>query len=161
MECTRKESRLKFRLGYVGAAAAIVLSAPLSAQGRPELRADAIVSRETAIYAGAGLLFPLGTYVRTGIVGGAGIVKGDATVHADLVGLFHTDPFRESKWAPYGGGGISLRHDSDDRKSNVYLLALLGMEGPPRRGFAPAFELGLGGGVRAGVILRRADSKSR
>jgi hypothetical protein len=161
VERTRKESGLKLRLLYVGAAAAIALSAPLFAQGRPELRADAIVSRETAIYAGAGVLFPVGTYVRTGIVGGAGMVKGDATVHADLVGLFHTDPFRESKWAPYGGGGISLRHDSDESRSSLYLLALLGVEGPPSRGFAPAIELGLGGGVRAGVILRRADSKSR
>lgn len=163
MESANKESCLKSVLVSVACISAVALSssAAIGAQGRPELRADAIVTKSVAIYAGAGLLFPLGTYVRWGGVTGAGVVDGTAMYRLDLVTLFHSDPFRESKWGPYGGGGISFRSNTGDEDSNAFLMAFLGVEGPPKKGFAPAFELGLGGGARAGIILRRARERTR
>jgi hypothetical protein len=139
----------------------VVSALPAAAQGRPEFRGDAIISRTTAVHAGVGVLFPLGTYVRSGLVAGAGISAGEPSFRADLVNLFHVDPFRESRWGPYGGGGLSFRHDNSDSSSNTFLLIVLGLEGPVRHGFSPAFEIGLGGGARAGVVLRRAAARTR
>jgi hypothetical protein len=56
---------------------------------------------------------------------------------------------------------MSFRHDSSDPRGNVYLFAMIGAEGPERRGYAPALEIGLGSGVRASLILRRAGGKVR
>lgn len=159
MEGAQKESHLN--QAFVAAALFFASASALSAQGRPELRADAIVSRIAALHAGGGILFPLGTYVRSGVIIGAGVADGSASFRADLLNLFHVDPFRESRWAPYGGGGLSFRHDLAPDKSRTVLVVLVGIEGPSRMGFAPAFELGLGGGVRAGLVMRRSGGNRR
>ena len=132
-----------------------------AAQGRPEVRADAVFSEKAAIYAGAGILFPLGTYVRSGIVGAAGVADGRGSFRADLVNLFHADPFRESRWGPYAGGGLSFRRDSGDPHGKASLFAVLGAEGPGRGGYSPSVEIGLGGGIRAGMVLRRSRERTR
>jgi len=89
------------------------------------------------------------------------------------VARFHFDPFRQSRWAPYGGGGISGRFDRGARccrlndgpetgeSARAYLLLLLGLDGPVYGGATPSFELGLGGGARIGVIFRRATAERR
>jgi hypothetical protein len=135
--------------------------AVIRAQGRPEIRADAVISKKTAIYAGAGILFPLGTYLRSGVVAAAGAADGAASFRADMVNIFHVDPFRESRWGPYGGGGISYRRDAGDKHGNAYLFAAIGAEGPVKRGYSPSIELGLGGGVRAGFVLRKSRERTR
>lgn len=132
-----------------------------SAQGRPEIRADAIFSDKPAVYAGAGVLFPLGTYLRAGPIGAVGMADGSASYRAELEGIFHLDPLRESSWGPYAGGGLSFRRDTSDPRGNVYLFAVIGTEGPERSGYSPALEIGLGGGVRASMILRRAGGRTR
>lgn len=136
-------------------------SRTVTGQGRPEFRVDGIFSETQAIHLGAGVLFPLGTYVRSGIIAGAGLSGGEPSFRGDFVNVFHVDPFRESRWAPYGGGGISLRHDNATDQSNAFLLLILGIEGPRGKAYAPAIEIGLGGGVRAGIVMRRSGEKSR
>jgi hypothetical protein len=76
------------------------------------------------------------------------------------------DPFRQSRWAPYAGAGLSGRYRSErDGGPRAYLLVFLGVEGPlalgALEGWVPAFELGLGGGARVGVILRRGINARR
>ena len=134
------------------------------ARPRVVLRADLIAARTTAAQGGAGLTFPLGNYVRVDAVGGVGVGWRDggsrASVRGDLVGRFVLDPFRESRWSPYGGAGVSaLRMGSEDWRG--YLLAVLGVEGPAARGLLPALELGLGGGARVGLVLRGAAPNRR
>jgi hypothetical protein len=70
------------------------------------------------------------------------------------------DPLRQFKWGPYAGGGFTAQWD---RRANWHgdLLVLVGIEGPVRAGWRPAVELGLGGGARLGVVLRRARSNGR
>ena len=161
MESARKESRLT-RLSRISLAAALLIyGAAGYAQGRPDVRAEVVASDHLAVYAGAGFFFPAGTYVRPGVVAAAGISERNPSFRLDQVNIFHMDPFRESKWAPYGGGGLSLRHDVKSDRTNVHLLAVIGMEGPPHNGTATAFELGLGGGVRASLILRKAKAGAR
>lgn len=147
------------------AAAALVLPAGAAAQRgeqkvQAEARIDGIFSEQTAVHAGLGLSVPAGLYVRTGLVLGAGIGRHGFDARTDLIGRFSFDPLRQSRWAPYAGAGVSARFNSTaDGEAKGYLLFFLGMEGPMPRGLTtavvPAVEVGLGGGVRVGVILRR------
>ncbi|MEP7343911.1 MAG: hypothetical protein ABI877_01530 [Gemmatimonadaceae bacterium] len=142
-------------------AALLAISAPTHAQRsakvRPELRVDAIAARATSLQGGVGLAQPFGTYTRI-----LGVVAAGVTTHhgrsvsagrADLAVRFVLDPFGESRWSLYGTGGISVMYDELDEWRPV-VFAALGAEGPRRGTVAPAFELGLGGGVRVGFALR-------
>lgn len=126
---------------------------------QPELRLDAYAGPPQAAHAGAGISAPLGTYVRFGVAAGVGGGPQGPSGNADLFARFTLDPFREKRWAPYGVGGVSVRHGGSATWANLLLLA--GLEGPAGRGFAPAVELGFGGGFRAGLILRRASPRRR
>jgi hypothetical protein len=143
-------------LGAYATSAAQVGHQPFQAEGR----LDAIVSEQTAVQAGFGASVPAGLYVRAGLVLGAGIGRHGLDARTDLIGRFTFDPFRQSRWAPYGGGGLSARFNSTpDGGAKGYLLFFLGVEGPVpfgrTGGWVPAIEAGLGGGARFGVILRR------
>ena len=131
-----------------------------------EVRADAVVARTTSVEGGFGLSVPAGIYVRTGLVAGVGAGSHGADARTDLIARFSMDPFRQSSWAPYGGAGISGRYrPAADGGSRGYLLVFLGVEGPlaagNAAGWVPAFELGLGGGARVAVVLRRGIAGRR
>lgn len=125
-----------------------------------EARIDGIFSGDdAAVHAGYGMSVPLGLYVRGGVVLGAGPGRHGLEGRSDLIGRFSFDPFRQSRWAPYAGGGLSARYNSTaDGGGKGYLLYFLGIEGPLSGrtvGWVPALEVGLGGGARLGVIVRR------
>ncbi|HYN81438.1 MAG TPA: hypothetical protein VES88_08050 [Gemmatimonadaceae bacterium] len=126
----------------------------------PEVRLDAIIATLSALHAGAGFTTAAGTYVRTGAVAGVGFSRDGLSGRLDGMARFHFDPFRQSRWAPYGGGGLSGRFDRGE-KARAYLMLLLGLDGPDYSGATPSFELGLGGGTRIGVIVRRATAERR
>jgi hypothetical protein len=131
-----------------------------------EGRLDAIIARSTGVEAGLGVSVPSGIYVRSGLVAGIGAGRHGLEGRTDLFSRFSLDPFRQSRWAPYGGAGISGRYRSKlDGGSRAYLLVFLGVEGPlalgRTSGIVPAFELGLGGGARVGVVLRRGVNARR
>lgn len=156
-----------------GVAVTLVLSLPVMAGAQEprqrfqsEGRLDVIAAHTTAVQAGYGLSVLAGTYVRTGLVVGAGAGRNGFDARTDLITRFSFDPFRQSRWAPYAGGGVSGRfRPTADGGTNAYLLVFLGLEGPLPRGqssgIVPAFELGLGGGARFGVILRRGITARR
>ncbi|SRR6266542_342493 len=126
-----------------------------------ESRADVIVSRWTAGQGAVGVSVPSGLYVRTGMSAGIGGGGRGFDTRIDLFSRFNLDPFRQSRWAPYAGGGLSGRYAAEDSpRTHAYLLGFIGFEGPLRgiraAGWAPAFELGFGGGARFGVVLRQA-----
>lgn len=125
-----------------------------------EGRLDAIVASRSALQAGLGLTTSAGTYVRTGIVGALGASPDGLSGRFDAFARYHLDPFRESHWAPYGGGGISVRMDQHTR-TKTFLLIFAGVDGPARNGLTTSVEAGLGGGARFGVILRRAVTERR
>jgi hypothetical protein len=80
-----------------------------------------------------------------------GEVRADATVR------FLLDPFAERRRGLYGGVGLSASHLGGGIGARPPVLLLLaGIEGPPRNGRAWALELGLGGGLRVGLVRRRA-----
>lgn len=131
-----------------------------------EWRVDGLFARTAGVEAGLGLSIPSGIYVRNGLVGGVGIGQHGPEGRTDLLSRFSLDPFRQSRWALYGGGGISGRYRTkDDGGPHAYLLLFLGLEGPlplgETSGWVPAFEVGLGGGARVAIILRRGINARR
>ena len=156
--------RLTLALTLVAPAAALsqVPQQPLQVEGR----VDAIVARTTGVEAGLGLSVPSGIYMRTGLVAGIGAGRHGVEGRTDLISRFSLDPFRQSRWAPYAGAGVSGRYRTKlDGGSHAYLMIFLGVEGPlalgATTGVVPAFELGLGGGARFAVILRRGINARR
>ena len=146
-------------------AAAITAPAPARAQNIPqpfqsEARIDGLFARASAVEAGYGVSIPAGIYVRNGVEAGLGAGRHGVEGRTDFVTRFSFDPFRQSRWAPYGGGGVSGRYrPAADGGAKAYLLIFLGMEGPvpagQAAGWVPAIEVGLGGGARVGFIVRR------
>jgi hypothetical protein len=142
-----------------------------SGQGRPqpvqhELRLDGLFAEGSAVHAGYGVSVPAGLYVRTGLVLGAGAGRHGLEGRSDLIGRFSFDPLRQSRWGPYGGAGVSARFNSTaDHGAKAYLLFFLGVEGPlpagRTRGWVPAIEVGLGGGARIGIVMRRGIHSRR
>jgi hypothetical protein len=131
-----------------------------------EVRVDGIFARSSGVEAGFGVSVPAGIYVRTGLVGGVGAGRHGVESRADFIARFSLDPFRQSRWAPYAGAGLSGRfRRTADGGAKGFLLVFLGLEGPlPDRqlsGWVPALEVGLGGGARVGAILRRGIAGRR
>ena len=125
-----------------------------------EGRIDAIARNPAAIHAGIGFTVPVGTYVRSGLDAGIGGSEHGISGRVDFVNRFHLDPFRQHKWAPYAGGGLTARFD-DNRSNRLYLLVFAGVDGPARHGTAVSFEAGLGGGARIGIVVRKTTTERR
>jgi hypothetical protein len=148
-----------FMLGELMAATANAqVQAPAKVDG--EVRLDGIIARVSAVQLGIGATTVLGTYVRMGMEGALGFSRHGLSGRIDGLARFHFDPFRQSRWAPYGGGGVSGRFDKGE-KARAYLLVFLGLDGPVSGAVSPSFELGLGGGGRVGVILRQPRKERR
>ena len=164
----------------LGLCAACVAFIPARAQVprpsvHPEVRLDAIVGDQPAVQLGAGLQIPMGYYVRVGLDGAVGVATGNRKAligsadappgpldgRADLLVRFLLDPFRQSAYGLSVGGGLSARAEPGDRV-RPRLLVALDVEGRrSKRGLVPALQVGLGGGVRIGVVLRRGERLMR
>jgi hypothetical protein len=135
---------------------------------RPEARVDYLGPNPQTVHAGFGLNVPFGTYLRLALVGAGGASwengRAGASARADVIGRFSFDPFRERRWGLSAGGGVSARYDErvdSRRRWRALIVVVVDLEGPRIGGVAPAFQVGLGGGVRAGVIVRGADPGRR
>lgn len=156
-------------LATAGLAAAlpIVVGAQIVQQSfQSEIRVDGIFARSSGVEAAYGFTVPAGLYVRSGLVAGIGAGRHGVEGRTDFIARFSLDPFRQSHWAPYGGAGLSGRYRPQlDGGSRGYVLIFIGVEGPlplgERSGWVPALEVGLGGGARAGIILRRGVNARR
>jgi hypothetical protein len=129
---------------------------------QPELRLDVIAGHQPAVQLGAGAQIPMGYYVRVGLDGAVGVPTGANApsprrpdARADLLVRFLLDPFRQSAYGLSLGGGLSARAEPGDRV-RPRLLVAVDLEGRrSARGLVPALQVGLGGGARVGVVLRR------
>ena len=156
----------------VAAAVAITMPAAARAQDagfviRPELRADVITGRQSAVQVGGGVQVPAGPYARFGIIGAIGLrlhedlgagadSRGTRNPDArlDFLGRFLLDPYRQSPFGLSVGAGLSLRAEPDDRVRPLLLVAA-DLEGREMGGgWTPALQVGLGGGARFGLLFR-------
>lgn len=143
-----------------------ILAAQVQQPFQSELRLDALFARSSAAHAAYGFTVPAGVYVRPGLVAGIGVGRHGVEGRTDVIARFSLDPFRQSRWAPYAGAGLSGRYRSEaDGGARAYLLVFVGFEGPlplgGTAGWVPAFEVGLGGGGRVGVIMRQGINARR
>lgn len=143
-------------LAAVGIAALLVIGAKRAQAQRalPEVRLDVIGPEPYSPQIGLGLNTAVGTYTRlTAAVGYGPREATDGTrngeLRGDLLARVTLDPFRQQRWALALGGGLSVRRQP-------YLALLVDVEAPGRNGWIPVLQLGVGGGARAGLILRRA-----
>jgi hypothetical protein len=131
---------------------------------QPSVRVDAFFARILALQAGVGVSVPSGSNLRVSLVSalGGSTEHGRRGVSARIDGVarFLLDPTFATAWAPYAGGGMSLRYDRGPHWRGVLVL-LLGVEGPPHGSVVPFVEAGWGGGVRVGFGFRRALSGRR
>jgi hypothetical protein len=136
----------------------LLASAAHAQELRPELRLDVLGPRPYSVQPGAGVIIPLGTYVRTSLGIGWGKRRTATSTHdewrGDLLTRVILDPFRQQRWALSIGGGLSVRRQT-------YLAAIVDLEGPEMAGALPAIQVGVSGGVRAALILRRARQGRR
>ena len=124
-------------LGLMLAVAAAARSQQPQQPIQMEARLDAIFARTTGVEAGLGFSVPAGIYLRSGLVAGIGAGRHGAEGRTDALARFSLDPFRQSRWAPYAGAGISGRYRSRlDGGPRAYLLVFLGVEGPLPLGHA-------------------------
>jgi hypothetical protein len=143
-------------------------AAPPRARPRAEARVDYLGPKPHAVQAGLGVNVPVGTYLRIAVIGGAGTSWSEGrtagSLRGDVIGRFSFDPFRERRWGLSAGGGLSLRRDQLELQRTHWrpLLALVvDLEGPRLGSVAPALQLGLGGGLRVGAIIRGAAPDRR
>lgn len=120
----------------------------------PLVRLDVIAGDPVAVHAGAGIEFPLSNYFNIGGALGAGISRTGFSGRGDLYGKFSLDPYHQNPWEPYVGGGVTERVDGGGPGARTYLLGFVGVNAPRTGSLQPAAELGFGGGVRLGIILR-------
>lgn len=128
-----------------------------------EMRADLLAGPPAGAQLGVGANVTAGSYIRVGVDAAFGASSRDGAVasgRVDIATRYLLDPFREFRLGPYVGGGFTAQWD---RRANWRgdLLLLIGVEGPVHAGWRTAVELGLGGGARLGVVLRRARSNGR
>jgi hypothetical protein len=120
----------------------------------PSVRLDVLGGKPTALQAGAAIAFPFSNYFSIGGALGAGISSTGFSGRADGFAKFSLDPYHQSEWEPYVGGGVTVRADGGGPGTRTYLLGFIGANGPSTGTIAPGFELGFGGGVRLGVTMR-------
>ena len=147
--------------------AASVAAAQRDIRPRPraEARVDYLGPNPKSVQAGLGVNIPLGMYVRLAIVGAGGASWQDgesgASARGDVIARFSFDPFRERRWGLSAGGGLSVRYDESLAASGdrwrALIAIVLDLEGPLVGPVTPALQVGLGGGVRVGLILRGGD----
>ena len=135
----------------------------------PEIRLDVIAGHQAAVQLGAGVQIPAGYYARIGVDVGIGVQGSSSTLSThrsvdgrlDVLARFLLDPFRQARYGFSVGGGISLRAEPGDVVRPVLLVAA-DLEGRrATNGWVPALQVGLGGGVRIGVVLRRGTPGAR
>jgi hypothetical protein len=138
------------------------------AQARPpvlEARGDVLAGRTTSWHAGAGAAWRLGGYVQLGLVAAGGVTRGPASRvddgtapsgRAELVARFVVDPRGGEGLRWYGGAGAGALFVRGARGlARVHVVA--GVEGRPRGRVRVGAEVGVGGGARVGLVLRRAE----
>ncbi len=158
-------------LAILAAVALIAVGSPTEAAAqlvdaggpRPEFRLD-LRPFDTAEL-GVGIAVPTTLYLRLGaLIAGGAVRDGDTTRATGRIEGFLRipfDPLFERRWAPYVTAGGALACTAE-RRCQPLIVLRLGIEGPRgTKGWTPAVEAGVGGGLRVAVVLRRANGPNR
>ncbi len=130
----------------------------------PELRADLLGPAPYSLQLGAGVNLGAGYYQRIELDAAAGARQRSGTLvgagRVDALMRLLLDPFGMRRWGLSLAGGVSVRYEAGD-KLRPYLAGALDFEGPIQHGVRVAYQVGFGGGVHVGVVIRRTTNHWR
>jgi hypothetical protein len=131
---------------------------------RPAFRLDLITDRDPSLQAALGVGIVTAYNTRLSVdVGGGAVSRATGTraaARVDLLGRWLSDPFGQGRWGLNAGGGVGLRAEPS-AAPRVVALVVVGLEGRSDGQWVRGVEVGLGGGVRAGVTVKRALPRRR
>jgi hypothetical protein len=111
-----------------------------------------ITSSQPALLVGGGYgALRAGRRTRFSGLVGAGVSKREFAWRAEALGHFLLSPDRRAGWGAYVAAGLAVVGGPADRG---YIVLTLGAESRPATSSGWAIELGIGGGVRAGLGYR-------
>ena len=158
------------------AGAANAQSGPPLPRMMNEGRVDARWSRSNAVELGASLIIPASPYVRTALTAAGGYIWRDQAwarvSRYEATGRFLLDPFRESRYGLSFGAGVGMTNSDGlygrpdpvgDRPQRwrPFMVALADLELRKSAGLTPAVQVGIGSGIRSGLVLRTATNRWR
>jgi hypothetical protein len=168
---------------WIGGSAVILLAASATAQSGPPLprlmnegRVDARWSRSNAVELGWSLIIPTGVYVRSALTAAGGYIRRDQRwmreSRYEATARFLLDPFRQAQYGLSFGGGVGMTNSDGlfgkpdffgDRHQRwrPYLTAFADLELRKSAGLTPARQVGVGSGIRAGLVVRSATNRWR
>ena len=164
-------------------AAALVLAHAAHAQSGPPLPrlmneggVNGRWSRSNATEASFGLIIPASPYVRTTITAAAGYIWRDQVWARESryegTARFLLDPFRQSRYGLSFGAGVGTTNSDGlygrpdplgnrPQRWRPYLVLISDLELRQTAGLTPAVQVGIGSGIRAGLVLRSATNRWR
>lgn len=165
------------------ACAVVLAAAPLRGQSGPplprmtnEARIDGRWSRYTSVEAGWSLIIPAGVYVRTALTAATGYTRREGEWERDSryegTARFVLDPFRQARYGLSIGGGLGLTNSEglfsepdvlgqQFERWRPFLVLLADLELRQSPGLTPAIQVGIGSGIRVGLVVRSAASRWR
>jgi len=133
-------------------------------------------SRSNAAEAGFGLIIPASPYVRATVTAAAGYIWRDQTWARESryegTARFLLDPFRQSRYGLSFGAGVGTTNSDGlygrpdpfgnrPQRWRPYLVLISDLELRQTAGLTPAVQVGIGSGIRAGLVLRSATNRWR
>jgi len=159
------------------------LTTPSGAQSNPPLPrlmndggVNARWSRSNAIELGWSLIIPTSPYVRMHLTAAGGYIRRDQLWMRESryegTVRFLLDPFRQSRYGLSFGGGVGMTNsDGLFGRPNPfgqrfqtwrpYLVTYTDLELRKSAGLTPALQLGIGSGIRFGLVVRSATNRWR
>ena len=170
--------------GLLTAGIGLLMAAGLaSAQSNPPLprlmnegRVDARWSRNNAIERGWSLIIPVSPYVRTHLTAAGGYIWRDTLwmreSRYEATARFLLDPFRQARYGLSFGGGVGMTNSDGlygrpdplgnrPQRWRPFLLVYTDVELRKTAGLTPAVQVGIGSGVRVGLVVRSATNRWR
>ena len=141
-----------------------------------EGRVDARWSRSNAVELGWSLIIPATPYIRTHMTAAAGRIRRDGVwmreSRYEVTARFLLDPFRQARYGlSFGGGAGTTNSDGLFGQPNSmgvayqrwrpFVVAYADLELRKTAGLTPAVQVGIGSGIRLGILLRSATYRWR
>lgn len=163
--------------------AGMVLASRLGAQSGPPLprlmnegRVDARIARSNSVELGWSLIIPASVYVRTALTAAGGYVRRDQQwmreSRYEATARFLLDPFRQAHYGLSLGGGVGITNSDglftapnvlgqQSQRWRPFLAAFADLELRQTAGLTPAVQVGVGSGLRVGLVVRSATGRWR
>ena len=133
-------------------------------------------SRGNMIEAGWSVIIPISPYVRTHLTAAGGYIWRNPIwmreSRYETTTRFLLDPFRQSRYGLSFGGGVGMTNSDGlygrpdpfgnrPQRWRPFLVAYSDLELRKTAGLTPAVQLGIGSGIRLGLLVRSATNRWR